>query len=122
MTYFEPRPAPDEVPARLASPFDPGHPHPLARRAAEALQARLRRRDVAEGFDPGDLEAPGGGKMFGVLVVAAEDGRLGSLCAFSGMLGGRWHVEGFAPPLFDPVARDTFSQCLKPGVVPCRPF
>ena len=108
MTYFEPRPSLAEVPARLASPFAPGPPHPLARRAAEELQARLRRGDIAAGFDPGVLDAPGGGKMFGVLVVAAEDGRLGYLRAFSGMLGGRWHVEGFAPPLFDPVSRDTF--------------
>ncbi len=96
------------MPARLASPFDPAPPHPLARRAAEELQLRLRQGDVAPGIDAGVLDAPGGGKMFGVLVVAAEDGRLGYLRAFSGMLGGRWHVEGFAPPLFDPVARDTF--------------
>nr|WP_225937264.1 RluA family pseudouridine synthase [Myxococcus sp. RHSTA-1-4] len=108
VTYFEPRPAPAEVPARLASPFDPRPPHPLARRAAEELQALLRAGDVPAGFDPGVLEAPGGGKMFGVLVVAAEDGRIGYLRGFSGMLGGHWHVEGFAPPLFDPVARDTF--------------
>lgn len=107
VTYFEPRPAPDQVPTRLASPFDPRPPHPLARRAAEELQASLRRGDIP-GFDPAILDAPGGGKMFGVLVVAREDGRLGYLRAFSGMLGGRWHVEGFAPPLFDPVARDTF--------------
>jgi tRNA pseudouridine32 synthase/23S rRNA pseudouridine746 synthase len=105
VTYFEPPPSPAELPARLASPFDPSPPHPLARRAAEELQARLRRGDVAK--DAG-LDAPGGGKMFGVLVVATEDGRVGYLRAFSGMLGGRWHVEGFAPPLFDPVARDTF--------------
>ncbi|WP_240359203.1 RluA family pseudouridine synthase [Pyxidicoccus trucidator] len=107
LTYFEPRPALSELPARLASPFDPSPPHPLARRAAEALQARLLRGDLT-GFDVGVLDAPGGGKMFGVLVVAAGDGRLGYLCAFSGMLGGSWHVEGFAPPLFDPVSRDTF--------------
>ena len=31
---FDPAPAPADVPARLASPFDPGEPHPLARRAA----------------------------------------------------------------------------------------
>ena len=108
VTYFEPRPAPGELPTRLASPFASGPPHPLARRAAEELQARLRRGDIAVGFDPGVLDAPGGGKMFGVLVVATEDGRVGYLRAFSGMLGGRWHVEGFAPPLFDHVARDTF--------------
>ncbi len=108
VTYFEPRPAPSELPTRLASPFDPSPPHPLARRAAEALQARLRHGRVSPGFDPAVLDVPGGGKMFGVLVVAAEDGRIGYLQAFSGMLGGHWHVEGFAPPLFDPATRDTF--------------
>lgn len=108
VTYFEPRPAPDEVPGRLASPFAPGPPPPLARRAAEALQRHLRLGDVAPGFDPGVLDVPGGGKMFGVLVVATEEGCIGYLRGFSGMLGGRWHVEGFAPPLFDPVARDAF--------------
>ena len=46
--------------------------------------------------------------MFGVLVVAAPDGRIGYLRGFSGMLEGRWQVDGFAPPLFDPVARDAF--------------
>ncbi|WNG22136.1 RluA family pseudouridine synthase [Cystobacter fuscus] len=108
MTYFEPRPTPDEVPVRLASPFESGPPHPLARRAAEELQAHLCRGDLLAGVDPRVLEAPGGGKMFGVLVVATEDGRIGYLRGFSGMLGGRWHVPGFAPPLFDPGALDTF--------------
>ncbi|WP_343073494.1 RluA family pseudouridine synthase [Pyxidicoccus fallax] len=108
VTYFEPPPAPAELPARLASPFDPSPPHPLARRAAEELQQLLHRGDTAAGFDPRVLEAPGGGKMFGVLVVATKDGRIGYLRGFSGMLDGRWHVDGFAPPLFDPVARDTF--------------
>ncbi len=96
------------MPTRLASPFDPGPPHPLARRAAEELQAHLRRGEAAEGLDLGALDAPGGGKMFGVLVVEAADGRIGYLRAFSGMLGGRWNVDGFAPPLFDALARDTF--------------
>jgi tRNA pseudouridine32 synthase/23S rRNA pseudouridine746 synthase len=96
------------VPSRIASPFAPAQPSALARRAAEALQQRLRRRDVAGGLDLGALDAPGGGKMFGVLVVAAPAGRVGYLCAFSGMLDGRWQVDGFAPPLFDPVARETF--------------
>jgi tRNA pseudouridine32 synthase/23S rRNA pseudouridine746 synthase len=54
------------------------------------------------------LDAPGGGKMFGVLVVAAPDGRIGYLRGFSGMLDGQWQVAGFVPPLFDPVARDAF--------------
>ncbi len=44
--------------------------------------------------------------MFGVLVVADRDGRIATLRGFSGMLGGRWHVDGFVPPLFDVAARD----------------
>jgi tRNA pseudouridine32 synthase/23S rRNA pseudouridine746 synthase len=108
VTYFDPQPAPDEVPVRLASPFAPGAPPALARRAAEALQLRLRRGDLPGGVDLGALDAPGGGKMFGVLVVSAPDGRVGYLCGFSGMLGDRWYVEGFVPPLFDPVVRDAF--------------
>jgi tRNA pseudouridine32 synthase/23S rRNA pseudouridine746 synthase len=108
VTYFEPQPAPAEVPARLASPFTPSPPHPLACRAAEALRLRLRRGDLGRGLDLGALDEPGRGKMFGVLVVADTEGRVGYLCAFSGMLDGRWHVEGFAPPLFDAAARDAF--------------
>ena len=102
VTFFDEAPRREDVPARLASPFHPGPPGPLARRAAEALQQRLKqgRWDA--------LWQPGGGKMFGVLVVAEPGGRLGYLCAFSGMLDGAWNVEGFAPPLFDPVARAAF--------------
>ncbi|HEU4734235.1 MAG TPA: RluA family pseudouridine synthase [Kofleriaceae bacterium] len=98
LTWFDPQPS--ELPARLASPFDPGAPHPLARRAADALIARVRGR--------ASLEAPGGGKMFGVLVVAAPDRRIGYLCGFSGMLDGEWCVPGFVPPLHDRAARDAF--------------
>jgi tRNA pseudouridine32 synthase/23S rRNA pseudouridine746 synthase len=108
IAWFDPAPA--DVPARLASPFDPGEPHPLARRAADALIAELRgcaRLDTS-------LGAPGGGKMFGVLVVAAPGGRIGHLRGFSGMLDGAWHVPGFVPPLFDAALRDAFwpaGQC-----------
>src|SRR6185369_9108881 len=98
VTYFDPQPG--ELPATFASPFDPGEPHPLARRAAEELIARVRGR--------ASLDAPGGGKMFGVLVVAAPDGRIGYLRGFSGMLDGQWQVAGFVPPLFDLAARDAF--------------
>jgi tRNA pseudouridine32 synthase/23S rRNA pseudouridine746 synthase len=108
VTYFDPQPAASEVPVRLASPFAPGPPHPLARRAAEELRSRLRRGELASKFELSSLDEPGRGKMFGVLAVAAPDGRIGYLCAFSGMLGEHWLVEGFAPPLFDPAARDAF--------------
>jgi tRNA pseudouridine32 synthase/23S rRNA pseudouridine746 synthase len=39
--------------------------------------------------------------MFGVLVVADGGGRIGYVAAFSGMLGGRWSVDGFVDPVFD---------------------
>jgi tRNA pseudouridine32 synthase/23S rRNA pseudouridine746 synthase len=98
ITYFDPPPA--AVPATFASPFDPGEPHPLARRAADELIARIRGRR--------SLDAAGGGKMFGVLVVATPEGRIGYLRGFSGMLDGTWQVPGFVPPLFDAAERDAF--------------
>jgi tRNA pseudouridine32 synthase/23S rRNA pseudouridine746 synthase len=91
-------PQPTELPDRFASPFV-GDPPALARRAADELRERVRGLGV-------ELDAPDGGKMFGVLVVASRAGRVGYLQAFSGMLGGSWYVEGFAPPTFDAVARD----------------
>ncbi|HET9627618.1 MAG TPA: hypothetical protein VFP84_39950, partial [Kofleriaceae bacterium] len=102
MIVFDPQPAAGELPAVLASPFDPAPPHPLARRAADALIAWI----AAQPGLADRLAAPGGGKMFGVLVVRAPDGRVGFLRAFSGMLDGAWHVAGFAPPLYDAAARD----------------
>jgi tRNA pseudouridine32 synthase / 23S rRNA pseudouridine746 synthase len=116
VTYFEPPPPPDALPGRLASPFAPGPPHPLARRAAEALQERLRGGDLARSLRLADLEEPGRGKMFGVLAVSAPDGRIGYLCGFSGMLDGRWHIEGFAPPLFDVAAREAFWPAGEAGL------
>ncbi len=48
--------------------------------------------------------------MFGVLVVQTTDGQLASLSAFSGMLGGQWHREGFAPPVFNLQDRNSYLQ------------
>lgn len=92
VTYFEPQPARDALPARFASPFAHVLPHALARAAAASL--------------PGVTLAEG--KMFGVLVVEDRDGRIGFLRAFSGMLDGRWDVPGFVPPVFDAPARAAF--------------
>jgi len=92
-------------PPVFASPFDELGPGPLARYAAGVLQTGLRCGTIADGIPASILDEPGGGKMFGVLVVCAPDGRLGFLKAFSGTLGGRFDVPGFAPPLFDREAR-----------------
>jgi tRNA pseudouridine32 synthase/23S rRNA pseudouridine746 synthase len=94
-----------ELPESFPNPFDELGPHPLARRAAEDLQGRLRRDGIAAGIDAAALEEPGAGKMFGVLVGRAPDGSLGYLKAFSGILAGRFDVAGYAPPLFDREAR-----------------
>jgi tRNA pseudouridine32 synthase/23S rRNA pseudouridine746 synthase len=103
--WFDPTPAGGDLPERFPSPFAHGPPQALARRAADALLADLRAGTVAHGHA---FDAPGGGKMFGVLVVADGDGRIGALRASSGMIGERWIVDGFVPPLFDPAARDAF--------------
>ncbi len=89
------------VPAILPSPFA-SVPHPLADAAARALE-----RDLTAATWP-ELARPGGGKMFGVLVVRTSDGQLDVLRAFSGMLGGAWHQPGFVGPAFDVAARDAF--------------
>ncbi|MDB4960961.1 MAG: Ribosomal large subunit pseudouridine synthase [Myxococcales bacterium] len=111
VTYFDPQPSRDAMPAMFASPFDHGPPHPLARLAADELLAMLRAG--AFDIDLAPLEKPSsglqgglGGKMFGVLVVEDREGRIGYLRAFSGMLGGRWELTGFAPPLWDRAQRE----------------
>ena len=103
MQPVDPAPEPGELPARFPSPFAVP-PHPIAARAADELVAALRGGLLADA----GLFAPGGGKMFGVLVVADAVGRLGVLRGFSGMVGGRWEIDGFVPPLFDAAARDAF--------------
>jgi tRNA pseudouridine32 synthase/23S rRNA pseudouridine746 synthase len=105
LTPFEPQPAPGDVAEAFPSPFDELGPHALARRAAETMQAELRAGLIAPGIPTATLDGPEGGKMFGVLVVQEPGGRLGFLRSFSGMLAGRWEVEGFVPPLFDREAR-----------------
>ncbi len=102
MIRFAPAPHPDERPTRFPSPFDRAAVHPLARRAALETLDMLQSPAAAAWR----LGAPDGGKMFGVLVVEAPDHSLGYLRAFSGMLSGQWHAEGWAPPTFDVLARD----------------
>lgn len=101
MIVFCPAPAEGERPARFPTPFDRKAVHPLARRAATELMAELVQHDAHSWR----LHEPGNGKMFGVLVVAAADGTLGYLRAFSGMIDGQWDIPGWAAPTFDRTAR-----------------
>lgn len=102
MIPFVPPPAGADLPSRFPTPFDRAAVHPLAQRAALELLGHL----ASPGAEHWQLDAPGNGKMFGVLVVQAPDGTVGYLRAFSGMLAGRWELAGWAPPTFDRAARD----------------
>ena len=112
---FHPTPHAAERPPRFPTPFDRAAVHPLARRAAAALMQEL----ASHGARDWRLHEPGGGKMFGVLVVAAPDGTLGWLRAFSGMIDGRWEIAGWAPPTFDVAHRD---RVWGPGEAEMREF
>jgi tRNA pseudouridine32 synthase / 23S rRNA pseudouridine746 synthase len=99
---FSPAPHTNDIPVRFPTPFDRRALHPLARRAALELADEVE----AQYASAWRLHEPGNGKMFGVLVVAAPDGTIGYLRGFSGMVNGRWDIDGWAPPAFDPVQRD----------------
>ncbi|MBL8922071.1 MAG: RluA family pseudouridine synthase [Myxococcaceae bacterium] len=71
----------------------------------EQVMAQLRAGFIGPGLPTSVLAGADGGKMFGVLVVAGPDGRLGFLKAFSGQLQQAWDVEGWVPPVFDRAAR-----------------
>jgi len=103
ISYFSPAPQADEIPDNFPSPFR-HQPHPLALRACRELQQRL----VMLNDNQYNFHAENGGKMFGVLVVRDQKKRLGFLSAFSGMLNGSWHMDGFVPPVFDPQTRNAF--------------
>jgi tRNA pseudouridine32 synthase / 23S rRNA pseudouridine746 synthase len=90
------------LPARFPDPFDARSLDRLTQRAAQEVQRTLA------GLPAWRLDAPGGGKMFGVLVVQTSSGAIGYLRAFSGMMQGQWTIDGWAPPVFDEAAVRAF--------------
>lgn len=85
-------------------------PHPLTKIASEELQEYLE-KEFTENHNFGLDDSKEGlviGKMFGVLVVEDEDGRLGYLSAFSGKLAGTNEHERFVPPVFDMLTENSF--------------
>jgi tRNA pseudouridine32 synthase / 23S rRNA pseudouridine746 synthase len=102
MIPFDPAPLAADWPTRFPTPFDRKAVHPLAHRAAMELVGSLQSLPARAWM----LDAPGNGKMFGVLVVADAAGSLGYLRGFSGMIDGQWDIAGWAPPTFDAAARD----------------
>ncbi|WP_313805710.1 RluA family pseudouridine synthase [Flavobacterium sp.] len=99
------------LPERFTFPFY-YEPHPLAILAANELQHHLENQSEWE-HNFGLNETQEGliiGKMFGVLVVRNQDGKLGYLCAFSGKLAGENHHDLFVPPVFDMLTEDGFFK------------
>ncbi len=86
--------------------FDYPHnyiPHSLAKIAAKELQNYLENQtDLNHNFgliNPNSKDALG--KMFGVLVVKKNDGKIGYLAAFSGKIAGTTLHKKFVPPVYD---------------------
>ena len=89
------------LPARFTFPFYYDL-HPLAAAAAKDLQACIEKTDFGHDFGLDRTERLGAiGKMFGVLVVQNQEGKLGYLAAFSGKLGNSNEHQGFVSPVFD---------------------
>jgi tRNA pseudouridine32 synthase/23S rRNA pseudouridine746 synthase len=89
------------LPTKFTYPFYYS-PHPIALEAVSLLKARLNEEDFYHDFGIGRSERNGAiGKMFGVLVVEDQCGKLGYIAAFSGKLGNSNHHEGFVPPVYD---------------------
>ncbi len=87
---------PFELPERFNNPFR-YFPHPLVSKAAEEVMTRIEAApELREAFSEG--------KMLGVLLCLTRDpnkNRISYIAAFSGSVGGRSHIEGFVPPIFD---------------------
>ena len=80
-------------PERFTYPFC-YTPHPLCVMAAKEVQHYLSKQSEWQ-------EELSQGKMFGVLIVQTEDGSIGYLTAFSGILAGKNIHPYFVPPVYD---------------------
>lgn len=96
------------LPERFTFPFY-YQPHPLCVLAAEQLQTYLVSQTQWQ-HNFGLLDDPNNiiGKMFGVLLVKNAGGELGFISAFSGKLAKQSRIQGFVPPVFDLLAKDSF--------------
>ncbi|OJV68841.1 MAG: RNA pseudouridine synthase [Flavobacterium sp. 40-81] len=97
------------VPERFTFPFY-YEPHPLTQIAAAELQHYLETQtELDHNFGlTADQQGLVIGKMFGVLVVQDNNGKLGYLTAFSGKLAGTNNHPKFVPPVFDMLIENSF--------------
>jgi len=91
-------------------------PHPIAKYACDQVREQIKTLATDEwtqhNFFSQSDDDNGAGKMFGVLVVRADNGSLGYLKAYSGSITGVTHSEqyGFCPTLYN-----RFETCERTG-------
>lgn len=99
---------------KISYPFN-YTPHKIAQVAANELQTYLKTQtDFKHNFGiktPKDTNALG--KMFGVLVVKTNKGKLGYIAAFSGKLADETQLPHFVPPVFDRLAENGFYKDIE---------
>lgn len=91
--YFANSVSPLSLPEKFTYPFH-YTPHPLCIMAAEEVQKYIEANKEWR-------EELYKGKMFGVLIVRTNKGRIGFLAAFSGILAGKNQHAYFVPPIYD---------------------
>lgn len=83
--------------------------HPLCELAIAELKEYLQTtNDFFHDFGIDNPSNQSIGKMFGVLVVENNDGKIGYLSAYSGKLANSNHVSFFVPPVFDMLTDGSF--------------
>lgn len=103
ITYFDQKMIRDiKIPDRFNYPHN-YEPHPLCQIAADELKNYISNHFGSE-FD---FKI---GKMFGVLVVEDDEGKLGYLSGFSGKLNNSNQYPRFVPPVFDMLDDDGFYR------------
>ena len=78
-------------------------PHPLCVAAAKEVQDYLALQDAWK-------EELAQGKMFGVLAVKTQEGKLGYLAAFSGILAGKEHASVLRAAVYELIATTRILQ------------
>ncbi|WP_110456808.1 RluA family pseudouridine synthase [Shewanella algidipiscicola] len=105
-----------QLPERFTFPFY-YEPHPLCVLAAEELQAYLSSQtDWQHNFGLSNDTNNVIGKMFGVLLVRNNSGEIGYLAAFSGKLAEQNLIDGFVPPVFDMLTKDSFFHAEQQAI------
>jgi tRNA pseudouridine32 synthase/23S rRNA pseudouridine746 synthase len=96
------------LPEKFTFPFY-YQPHQISQIAAKELQQHLlNQTSWQHNFGLTGQVEQAIGKMFGVLVVKNQQGKLGYLAAFSGKLANSNSIPPFVPPVFDLLAKQSF--------------